>query len=772
MTEIEANADVMHDPGAFRLFADMVPDIVCISGPDGSCEYANRQWYDYTGCTPEQTIGWSWTSVIHPEDKVRSSEWWHEAYISGQHPPLEYRFRGRDGIYHWFLRHIRPVKDAAGATIRWFGVCTNIDRQKRTEQELSERESAYRLLADTMHDIVCLHDLEGRFLCASPSLTRVAGYSQEEIIGSDSYSLMHPDDRERVYTQGHIKALNGELPLIEWRMRRKDGTYVWLETRTNMAYDEEGCPYRLICCSRDITERKQAERDLRKSEKLYRTLIRHFPNGAVCLFDHNLRHTLADGSQLSELSIPRSTIAGRTIWEAFPPDIAALCEPHYRAALGGTASQFVVSYGERVYEVQTYPVRDENGLIFAGMVMTQDITARRTAEIEREQLLADALDRADHDPLTGLLNHRAFHKRLHEEADRARRQQGTLAVAVMDMDNFKFFNDVYGHQAGDDVLCRVAMVLGENCRSYDVAARFGGDEFALLMPGIGRTEALQILERLTNSLENLGYCPPGYDMAIPLALSIGVAIYPDEGETPVETLAQADARLRAAKSGGWEDQTERLRASLSHSVDGFSTLDAMVTAVDNKDRYTRRHSEDVLTYSLQIAQELGLDEAIQHTVVVAALLHDVGKIGVPDSILRKPGQLTEAEYSAIKQHPVMGAVMVSAVPGLELTLDAVRYHHERWDGRGYPEGREGEETPLLARLMAVADAFSAMTSDRPYRKGVTRRDALAVLEAGAGSQWDPVCVTAFIRGYHAAFSAASATNEAAINISGADPTPA
>ncbi len=763
-SETASNPDIIHDIGAFRHFADLVPDIVCISGPDGICEYANQQWYEYTGYTPEQTLGWGWTSIIHPEDRVRSSEWWRVAHSTGQYPPLEYRFRGKDGVYHWFLRHIRPVKDAGGATIRWFGVCTNIEKQKRTEQELSERETAYRLLADTIHDIVCLHDLDGRFLYASPSLMRVSGYTQNEVLGSDSYNFMHPDDRERVYTQAHIKALNGELPLIEWRMQRKDGTYVWLETRTSMAYDDEERPYRLICCSRDITERKQAERDLDKSEKLYRTLIHHFPNGAVCLYDHDLRHTLADGAQFSDLSIPRSTIEGKTIWEAFPPDIAVQCEPHYRAALGGTASHYVIGYRGRIYEVQTHPMRDENGAIFAGMVMSQDITARRTAEIEREQLLSDALERADHDPLTGLLNHRAFHKRLQEEADRARRQQGTLAVAVMDMDNFKFFNDVYGHQAGDDVLRRVAMVLSENCRSYDVAARFGGDEFALLMPGIGRTEALQMLERLTNSLENLGYCPPGYDMAIPLALSIGVAVYPDEGETHVETLAQADARLRAAKSGGWEDQTEGLRASLRHSVDGFSTLDAMVTAVDNKDRYTRRHSEDVLTYSLQIAQELGLDETIQHTVAVAALLHDVGKIGVPDSILRKPGQLTEAEYSAIKQHPVMGAVMVSAVPGLELTLEAVRHHHERWDGRGYPDGLEGEETPLLARLMAVADAFSAMTTDRPYRKGVTRRDALAVLQAGAGSQWDPVCVAAFVRGYHAAFSAAAATE-----VAGSDP---
>lgn len=174
------------------------------------------------------------------------------------------------------------------------------------------------------------------------------------------------------------------------------------------------------------------------------------------------------------------------------------------------------------------------------------------------------------------------------------------------------------------------------------------------------------------------------------------------------------------------------------------TLDALVTAVDNKDRYTRKHSEDVMEYSLMIAREIDIDEGDQHMVAVAALLHDVGKIGVPDAILRKPGKLTDEEFEAVKQHPQMGAVMVGAVPGLEGTLDAVRHHHERWDGAGYPSGLKADQTPLTARMMAVADAYSAMTTDRPYRQGMARGKALRILSDGAGTQWDPQCVQAFL----------------------------
>ncbi len=384
-------------------------------------------------------------------------------------------------------------------------------------------------------------------------------------------------------------------------------------------------------------------------------------------------------------------------------------------------------------------------LAAANVELQTEIGERRALEEERERLLTEALERADHDPLTGLLNHRAFHKRFQEETDRALRQNTPLAIAVLDLDNFKFFNDAYGHLVGDDVLRQVARVLQSCCRSYDTLARFGGDEFALLMPGTGPAEAARLAERLRLRLAEAAYRPPDSDSAIPLSLSMGFSVFPDDEPARLEALELADARLLRVKTGA-EDTAEAdvLRKSLNDSVEGFSMLDALVTAVNNKDRYTRRHSEDVMLYSLQIAREMGLDPAAQEALATAALLHDVGKIGVPDFVLRKPSGLTDEEIEVIKHHPVMGAVIVAAVPGLEGTLDAVRHHHERWDGLGYPGGLQGLEIPFAARLMAVADAFSAMTTDRPYRKGHPASKALGFLAEGAGTQWDPDCVAAFL----------------------------
>jgi diguanylate cyclase (GGDEF)-like protein/putative nucleotidyltransferase with HDIG domain len=379
--------------------------------------------------------------------------------------------------------------------------------------------------------------------------------------------------------------------------------------------------------------------------------------------------------------------------------------------------------------------------------MLESIAVEVGTALENARLYAAAVDAADRDPVTGLLNHRAVHQRLDEEFHRAQRLERPLSVIMMDLNNFKLFNDTYGHPVGDQVLKRVARALESECRKYDILGRYGGDEFIAILPDTDEPLALVLAQRLSDRMDREGFQRGSDPVTIPISLSFGVANYPADSNNRFELVTIADRNLYTAKlsDSGIMGTTETQRAHRALRTEGsFDVLDAMVTAVDNKDRYTRRHSEDVTEYALWIAEELGYSEATQRVIRIGGLLHDVGKIGVPEDILRKPGRLSDDEYETMKRHTQLGALIVGSVSGMESILDIVKSHHERWDGKGYPDNLAGEDIPLLGRLLAVADSFSAMTTERPYRKALTWEYALNEIRKGIGTQFDPEMAQAFL----------------------------
>ena len=367
--------------------------------------------------------------------------------------------------------------------------------------------------------------------------------------------------------------------------------------------------------------------------------------------------------------------------------------------------------------------------------------------LENAQLYASAIDAADRDPVTGLYNHRAIHQRLVAQMDVAGIADSTLALVQMDLDNFRLFNDTYGHPEGDRVLKRVAQILAETCKNDQVMGRYGGDEFVAILPMMDLAEATAWVEGLRDRVINEGFHPKGDKRTIPITMSFGIAMYPADGTSRHELLAVADSCLMTARSmdsGIKATNADQRQNSQLHQQTSFNALETMVTAVDNKDRYTRRHSEGVTEYALWIAEEMGLSAETMRVIRVSGLLHDVGKIGVPDEILRKPGRLTPEEFDVMKRHPWVGEMIMRALPDVAGAVDGVGSHHERWDGRGYPAGIPGEEIPLLGRILAVADAFSAMTTTRPYRKEMSWEESLAEIRAGMGTQFDPQIAAAFL----------------------------
>jgi diguanylate cyclase (GGDEF)-like protein/putative nucleotidyltransferase with HDIG domain len=361
---------------------------------------------------------------------------------------------------------------------------------------------------------------------------------------------------------------------------------------------------------------------------------------------------------------------------------------------------------------------------------------------------AAAVEAADHDAVTGILNHRAFHQRFRTLLKRAKETQTPGSIMMLDLNNFKLFNDTYGHMAGDQVLKTVANGMVTVLPKGTLCARYGGDEFVIALPNCDGEGAEKEAAKLSEKLINLGYTQSGDDRKIPITISVGIASFPTDADSHHDLLAIADQNLYSAKAleNGIVRTNEQQRENRALRTEGsFEVLDALVTAVDNKDRYTRKHSEDVTEYALWMAEELGLSQDTMRIIRTAGLLHDVGKIGVPSEILRKPDRLSPEEYEIIKRHPRLGELIVGAIPGMESIIDGVRSHHERWDGAGYPDQLAGNNIPFLGRLLAVADAFSAMTTDRPYRKGMDWDIALKQILDNRGTQFDPDLADVFLR---------------------------
>jgi diguanylate cyclase (GGDEF)-like protein/putative nucleotidyltransferase with HDIG domain len=341
---------------------------------------------------------------------------------------------------------------------------------------------------------------------------------------------------------------------------------------------------------------------------------------------------------------------------------------------------------------------------------------------------------AARDPLTGLLNHRSFHEELEAVLRSNSREQCLSSLVLIDLDQFKLINDADGHAAGDRVLRAAAGALSAACRREDLAFRVGGDEFALLLPRLDGEEAQRVGERVCAAISAIDHR---------MGASCGVATAAPGETEKGRLIALADSRLYESKrrSGSARDEREPHGVTV---ISASRAIGLLTAALQLHHGATAEHSDGVAELAVAVAARLGLGAADVEQVRRTALLHDVGKLGTPRELLVKPGRLTDEEWVVIRRHPADGAELLRRDPALAAIAPAVRACHERWDGAGYPDGLAGEEIPLVARLVAVCDAYDAMTGDRPYRAPRTRAEAVDELRACAGSQFDPAVVGALV----------------------------
>jgi len=333
------------------------------------------------------------------------------------------------------------------------------------------------------------------------------------------------------------------------------------------------------------------------------------------------------------------------------------------------------------------------------------------------------------DPLTGCLNRRGFEERFEAELSRSPRTGRPLGLIMLDLDRFKEINDTQGHAAGDELLRWAVHAMQQSIRPMDTIGRIGGDEFAIILPGAAPSDTERVAHRLQTA------------MADRAPTSIGIACFPIDGADQSELMRLADNRLYSRKHG----RSAQQRGIPTAETMSLSWATALAHAVDERITVKQAHSRKVAQYCKAMAKALGWSEEDSEQLEIAAVLHDIGKVAVPDRILRKEESLTPEEWEEIKLHPKAGAEIVARIKGFERTVPWIENARENFDGSGYPDGLKGDEIPLGARILHVTSAFDAMTTDRPYRAALTTEEALAELERNAGTQFDPECVALFER---------------------------
>jgi len=389
-----------------------------------------------------------------------------------------------------------------------------------------------------------------------------------------------------------------------------------------------------------------------------------------------------------------------------------------------------------------------------------------TSHLTNANLYHQARLTSQTDALTGLGSRRLLEDKLEAEYSRSKRYKCPFSVAIIDLDNFKTINDVLGHATGDDALKKLAACMKDEKRATDVLARYGGDEFVILMPETKADDAVTLLERIRSKVQTIHIAEN-----VSMTISCGIArSLPDQDNSFGEVIRRADLALYEAKSAGrncvkiWDKsmskalsdsdieiekikQLKRRIAGMSQQAERtfIQSIWGLVQALEAKDPYAKKHSENVMLYAVAIAE--GMNVGPKHLEIIrrAAMIHDIGRIGIPDAVLFKPSRLTPHERTIIEQHPLIAVRILDKMSFLEQEISIVRAHHEKWNGRGYPDGIAGTAIPLGARILAVADAFDAMTSSRSYHKPRTPAEAVKILVDSSGYDFDPQIVKAMVK---------------------------
>jgi len=617
-----------------------------------------------------------------------------------------------------------------------FSLWKRYTRLKKDKESLAFQEALYRNIFEQVPVGIILREGKeietyARSLSINPMAKAILGRSEEELMNLTWPELTHQEDLEKEkslyerFAKGEIHSYS-----IEKRLIKPDGSTIW--THVRIADFSESAPYNssmYLCLLEDISARKKSEEALRESERSKSVFLSHFPGMAYrCKYDRDwTMEFVSDGCYALTGYKPESLIDNRGIsfnniiapeyrqflWEEWGRVLPQRrrFQAEYKIITRSGEYKWVLELGQGVY--------DANGNVEALEGIVLDITEQKEREYEITYL-------REHDFLTGLYN-RNYMEREKHRLDKP--EYWPLSVFICDIVGLRMINDAYSHAEGDRLILRTAKLIQSCLRKGDVMGRLTGGEFMLLLPNTNnqaahqiKTSIKEVITKYNNSRKNKLYA---------VNLTIGYSTKGTKDQDIEEVIKEAEEYLKHQKL---------LNQNSSHSV----IVSAIMATLYAKSQETEDHGQRLGRYCQMIGKQLGLEQKCLSELYLVSKLHDIGKIGIDDRILNKPDKLTAEEWEIMKKHPEIGHRIAMATPQLQHIAEYILYHHERWDGKGYPRGLKGEDIPLVSRILAVADAFDAMTEDRVYRKGLSKEVALAEIKRNAGTQFDPEIVKIFI----------------------------
>ncbi|MBE0466862.1 MAG: PAS domain S-box protein [Candidatus Desulforudis sp.] len=614
------------------------------------------------------------------------------------------------------------------------------DQVQKLETSREALESANRRLLDIIDflpDATFVIDRERKVIAWNRAIEVMSGVSKEDIFGKGDYAYAVPfygkpgptlidlvgaDDpeTEKRYEYVHRKGQTVYAEVFVPSLREGRGAFLWV--KASPLYDRHGNLAGAIESIRDITEQRRAREELNLQKAYFQQLFENSPEGIVML-DKEDRIMRANKGFQELFQYGPEEVVGRPINEILAPE--EMAEEAFllsRSVLDGRVVQ-KESVRRRKdgtlvdVSILGYPIVLGNQLVGIYGIYS-DITERKRVQDRLKYLSL-------HDPLTGLFNRAYFEQEMQRLAGG---RHTPVGVILCDVDGLKMINDTLGHDEGDTLLRKAADVVRESFRVGDVVARVGGDEFAVLLPASDRQSVEGAVQRMRDAIEFYNSRNPG----LPLSISVGFAVSGDERANLVELFKEADNNM-------YREKLHRSRSARS------AIVHTLMKALEARDFITEGHAERLQKLVVAMAAVLDLPERRIIDLRLLAQFHDIGKVGIPDRILFKSGPLTPEERVEMQRHCEIGHRIALSAPDLIPIADWILKHHEWWNGRGYPLGLRGEEIPLECRILAIADAYDAMTSDRPYRKAWTREQAIAELRQYAGLQFDPELTSKFLR---------------------------